>query len=73
MSKNVGFDSIQVVVRKIDETQLFDFLSMINRLEVIDDKGRSYVKYLKPEQNIRLSFQDDDKTLKVFVNEENIS
>jgi hypothetical protein len=73
MSKNIGFESIEVVIRKIDEIYLFDFLSSVNRLEVIDEKGRSYVKYLAQEQKVELSFQDSERTLKVFVNEKDIS
>jgi hypothetical protein len=41
----------------------------VDRLEVIDETGRAYVKgsiYGSPVQ-IKLSFQDDNKTLKVFV------
>lgn len=38
----------------------------INRIEVIDENGREYVKYTaKP---ILYSLQDDGKTLKIFVN-----
>jgi len=41
----------------------------VNRLEVIDDTGRAYVKgsiYGSPV-SIKLSYQDDGRTLKVFV------
>jgi hypothetical protein len=36
----------------------------VNRLEIIDQNGRSYVKY---DCNIELSYQDTGKTLKIFV------
>ena len=36
-----------------------------NRVELIDNTGRKYVKY--NVENVELSLQDDDKTLKVFV------
>jgi len=36
---------------------------------VIDSKGRAYVVYTK-KGGIQLSFQDDDRTLKVFVDNE---
>ena len=39
----------------------------INRLEVIDDTGRAYTKYLKDDEAVRYSLQDDDRTLKVFI------
>jgi hypothetical protein len=36
-----------------------------NRIEVIDNTGRKYVKY--DVENVQLHVQDDGKTLKVFV------
>lgn len=42
------------------------FLEKVNRVEVIDQKGRSYVNW-KPTNEIKLSFQDGGKTLKVFI------
>ena len=42
------------------------FLEKVNRVEVIDQKGRSYVNW-KPTNKIELSFQDGGKTLKVFI------
>ena len=39
----------------------------VNRLEVIDDSGRILVKYLKDGEKLSLSFQDDDRTLKIFI------
>lgn len=42
------------------------FLEKVNRVEVIDQKGRSYVNR-KPTNKIELSFQDGGKTLKVFI------
>ena len=42
------------------------FLEKVNRVEVIDQNGRSYVNS-KPTNKTELSFQDDGKTLKVFI------
>lgn len=39
--------------------------SQVTRLEVIDNDGRSYVKY--NIEKIQFSLQDDDRTLKLFV------
>jgi len=39
----------------------------VNRFEVIDEKGRSYVKYLDKDEGIKYSLQDDNRTLKVFI------
>ena len=40
-------------------------LSSVNRIEVIDEKGRGYTKY--NVQNVELQLQDNERTLKVFV------
>lgn len=48
-------------------TQLSEF-NKVNRVEVIDDKGRSYVKY--DVKSIHTSIQDDNKTLKIFINKQ---
>lgn len=37
----------------------------VNRVEVIDNKGRSYVKY--NVKDVVYQLQDDDRTLKLFV------
>jgi len=39
-------------------------LTKITRLEVIDDKGRSYVNY--SVKDLELSYQDEGRTLKIF-------
>jgi hypothetical protein len=36
------------------------------RVEVIDQKGRSYVNW-KPSNKVRLSMQDDGRTAKIFI------
>ena len=40
-------------------------LDKINRVEVIDETGRAYTNYTVKEA--KLSFQDDDRTLKIFI------
>ena len=39
----------------------------VTRFEVIDDTGRAYVKYLKDDERVKFGLQDDDRTLKVFI------
>lgn len=39
----------------------------ITRVEVIDEEGRSYSKRDIPEGVVNLSYQDEGKTLKVFL------
>lgn len=40
----------------------------ITRVEVIDETGRAYIKYLEDDQEVVCDLQDDGRTLKVFVN-----
>ena len=44
--------------------------AMINRVEVIDEKGRSYVNW-KPTNRTELQVQDNGGTLKVFISQGN--
>ena len=44
--------------------------NQLTRVEVIDEKGRSYVNWNK-NNKIELSYQDDDRTLKIFINDSN--
>ena len=39
-----------------------------NRVEVIDENGRSYVNW-KPHNQVSISFQDGCRTLKIFIND----
>lgn len=41
-------------------------LTLVNRLEIIDDSGRSYVNWQDKPIEILFSLQDDGKTLKIF-------
>ena len=38
----------------------------VTRVEVIDEKGRSYVNWDK-ENSVQTSLQDDGRTLKIFI------
>ena len=42
----------------------------VTRFEVIDENGRSYTKYLKDGERVKYSLQDDDRTLKVFIDKQ---
>ena len=45
----------------------FEKMKAVTRFEVIDESGRAYVKYLDKDEGIKYNLQDDDKTLKVFI------
>lgn len=64
-TKGEKIDALVAFVQQI-EAALYN---AVNRLEVIDDTGRAYVKgemYSTPV-NVQLSLQDDNRTLKIFV------
>ena len=50
--------------------EFFERISMnsINRLEVIDKTGRAYTHYFSGNEKVRYSLQDDNRTLKIFIN-----
>ena len=50
----------------------YDKMRRVNRIEVIDHseggEGRELVKYLNKSDQVEYSLQDDDQTLKIFIN-----
>ena len=56
---NIIFDSFELSAMK-----------GVNRFEVIDEEGRTYVNHLNEDQRVKFSLQDDNRTLKVFINSE---
>jgi len=51
--------------------EFFERISMnsINRLEVIDQTGRAYTHYVSGNEKVRYSLQDNNRTLKIFIDE----
>lgn len=58
-----GSFTLSKVIPPLDVTNLKD----VTRVEVIDAKGRSYTNNYV--ESLRLSIQDDGRTLKVFIQE----
>jgi hypothetical protein len=44
-----------------------DKFDKVNRIEVIDQTGRAYTHYLRETESVRYSLQDDNRTLKIFI------
>ena len=62
---NCGYMAIHNAIFDGEEYQK---MRGVNRFEVIDEDGRSYIKYLdRNNEGIKYSLQDDDRTLKVFI------
>ena len=49
------------------ESDTLEAMNNVNRFEVIDQHGRSYVHYLGENESIQYRLQDDNRTLKVFI------
>lgn len=45
-------------------------MNNINRFEVIDCEGRTYVRYLRENESVQYSLQDDNRTLKIFITQD---
>jgi len=46
-------------------------MQSVNRVEVIDEEGRTYVNHLEEGKSVKFYLQDDNKTLKVFIDTDN--
>jgi hypothetical protein len=64
---NCGYMAIHNAIFDGEEIQK---MKSVNRFEVIDETGRAYTKYLKDDEGIKYSLQDDDRTLKVFIDKQ---
>ena len=64
--KNITLMALQDYFSDLSQLQN----NRLTRVEVIDEKGRSYVNWNK-NNKIELSYQDDDRTLKIFINDSN--
>lgn len=59
-----GINDVQYCAQIINESK-----TLISRLEVIDNKtGRLFTKYFKG--SIKIEYQDEGKTLKIFIKDE---
>ena len=61
---NCGYFNIHNALFDADELQK---MKDVTRLEVIDETGRVYSKWLDGSEGIKYNLQDDDRTLKVFI------
>ena len=51
----------------LHEALEYEAMKGVTRFEVIDTARRSYTRYLKDDERVKYSLQDDDRTLKVFI------
>jgi hypothetical protein len=64
MGMECGFFTLHNMLHQARE---YEALHGVNRFEVIDKNGRTYVNYLDDSEIISYNLQDDDRTLKVFI------
>jgi len=49
----------------------FEKMRSVDRLEIIDEDGRAYVRGIGQVKRLKFELQDDNCTLKIFVNDKN--
>jgi hypothetical protein len=59
-------DGVKLTLPQVLEHISGRVLDKCNRIEVVDEKGRSYVNW-KTNNKVQLSMQDGNRTLKIFV------
>jgi len=60
--KNLPLEQLQQLAWSLYKT-----MSQVSRLEVIGPEGREYVRYFKDEEFMHYMLQDDNRTLKIFI------
>ena len=51
---------------KEEQKTMNQLLGNVNRVEVIDENGRSYVNW-NDDNAVQIDLQDDNRTLKIFI------
>ena len=69
--KNMTHEQLQEyawwLVKRVGELERERKFTKVSRLEVIGPEGREYVRYFKKGEFMSHDIQDDDRTLKVFI------
>lgn len=60
--KNGNILNIEDVLNQLNNETLIS----VNRVEIIDEKGRSYVNWDK-NNNVKILVQDNNRTMKIFI------
>ena len=83
--EGIEYDKIPGTIKNMSREQLDEYawwlykrvgvlererkFSKISRVEVIGSEGREYVRYFKDDEYMDWDLQDDDRTLKIFIEE----
>ena len=69
--KNMTHEQLQEyawwLFKRVGELERERKFTKVSRLEVIGSEGREYVRYFEKGEFMSHSLQDDDRTLKVFI------
>ena len=72
--KNMSPEQLQEyawwLFKRVGELERERKFSKVSRVEVIGTEGREYVRYFKKGEFMSWDLQDDDRTLKVFIEED---
>lgn len=69
--KNLSIEQLQELAwswyKTMSQLERERKFSKVSRLEVIGPEGREYVRYFEDEEFMYYQLQDDDRTLKIFI------
>lgn len=81
--EGIDYDKVPGTIKNMDHEQLQDYawwlykrvgelererkFSKVSRVEVIGPEKREYVRYFNEEEFMNWGLQDDDRTLKIFI------
>ena len=84
--EGIDYDKIPGTIKNMDHEQLQDYawwlykrvgvlererkFSKVSRVEVIGPEKREYVRYFKDNEYMDWDLQDDDRTLKIFIEQD---
>ena len=72
--KNMTHEELQEyawwLFKRVGELERERKFSKVSRVEVIGSEGREYVRYFEKGEFMSWNLQDDDRTLKVFIEED---
>ena len=60
----------EAIQQKLIEMGWIPPLDDVTRVEVIENGGRSLTRWLRNKESMYISMQDDNKTMKIFIEED---
>ena len=60
----------EAIQQKLIEMGWIPPLDSVTRVEVIENGGRSLTRWLRAKESMYISMQDDNRTMKIFIEED---